>query len=144
MAVLHRFYCIFWLRNTRNSCFFYYNLLSVVLEKHVILIYVITFYFRVEKVEIPKVEGDVSTLPPPYTVRVLFLYGRNNCPLQFQKQDVSRLTLCVPMDSSFWFYTITLGWSFVYIEGSQVIISPQKLYFFLSEDRFCLSKQCRP
>ena len=76
-----------------------------------------------EKVEIPKVEGDVTTLPPPYTVRVLFLYGRNNCPLQFQKQDVSRLTLCVPMDSSFWFYTIHLGWSIVYIEWSQVIIS---------------------
>ena len=31
----------------------------------------------------------------------------------------------------------------VYIEGSQVIIS-QKYYFPFFEDRFCLSKQCRP
>ena len=35
------------------------------------------------------------------------------------------------MDSSFWFETINLGRSIVYIKGSQVIISKQK-YIFLS------------
>ena len=32
------------------------------------------------------------------------------------------------MDSSFWFYIIHLGWSIVYIEGSQVII-PKNIIF---------------
>ena len=32
-------------------------------------------------------------------------------------------TLCVPVDSSFWCYTIHLGWSIVYIQWSQVIIA---------------------
>ena len=31
------------------------------------------------------------------------------------------LTLYALMDSSFWFDAINLGWSIVYIEGSQVI-----------------------
>ena len=31
----------------------------------------------------------------------------------------------------------------VYIEGSQAIISKPQCVFFISEDRFCLSKQCR-
>ena len=31
--------------------------------------------------------------------------------------------LYAPMDSSFWFETINLGWSIVDIKGSQVIIS---------------------
>ena len=40
------------------------------------------------------------------------------------------------MDSSFWFETIKLGRSIVYIKGSQVIISKQKYISFLanSED----------
>ena len=33
------------------------------------------------------------------------------------------LTLYALMDSSFWFDIINFGWSTVYIEGSQVIIS---------------------
>ena len=33
------------------------------------------------------------------------------------------LTPYAPMDSSFWFDTINLGWFIVYIKGSQVIIS---------------------
>ena len=52
------------------------------------------------------------------------------------------------MDSSFWFYTIHLGWSIVY-NGSHNLIPPpphpQKKYcIHFSEDPFCLSKQCRP
>ena len=33
------------------------------------------------------------------------------------------LTHCILMDSGFWFDQISVGWSNVYIEGSQVIIS---------------------
>ena len=33
------------------------------------------------------------------------------------------------MDSSFWFDTINLGWSIVYIEGPNVIISPLYIQF---------------
>ena len=47
------------------------------------------------------------------------------------------LTLCVPMDSSLLFYIIHFGWSSVYMEGSQVIISKKILYF--SEDQSILS-----
>ena len=36
----------------------------------------------------PVVDGDVSSLPPHHVVRVVLIYGRNNCPLQFQKEDV--------------------------------------------------------
>ena len=41
--------------------------------------------------------------------------------------NASLITLSAPKDSSFWFYTIHLGWFIVYIEGSQVIIF--KIYF---------------
>ena len=34
------------------------------------------------------------------------------------------------MDSSFWFDAIILGWSIVYTEGSRIIISTLKMYFF--------------
>ena len=37
--------------------------------------------------------------------------------------DGNTLTLYALMDSSFWFDTINLGWSIVYIKGSQVKIS---------------------
>ena len=47
------------------------------------------------------------------------------------KKGVNKLTLYVPIDSSFWFYTVHFGWSTVYIEGSQVIIFQKILYFFL-------------
>ena len=40
-------------------------------------------------------------------------------------------TLYALMDSSFWFETINLRRSIVYIKGSQVIISKEKVYFFL-------------
>ena len=42
------------------------------------------------------------------------------------------------MDSSFWFGTINLGKSIVYIKGSQVIISKQK-YISFSEDILCVT-----
>ena len=42
------------------------------------------------------------------------------------------------MNSSFWFDTITLGWSFVCIEGSQVIIFKYNCISF-SEDVFVLA-----
>ena len=45
------------------------------------------------------------------------------------------LTLClVQMDSSLWFYTIHLGWSIVYIEGSQAIISKNIVFISLKID----------
>ena len=47
------------------------------------------------------------------------------------------------MDSSFWFETINLGKSIVYIKGSQVIISKQN-YISFSEDILCLSKHVDP
>ena len=52
------------------------------------------------------------------------------------------LTLYALMDSAFWFETINLGRSIVYIKGSQVTISKQK-YTSFSEDILCLSKRCR-
>ena len=45
------------------------------------------------------------------------------------------LTLCILMDSSFWLDTIYLGYSFVHIQGCQVIIF-QKSCILLSEDLF--------
>ena len=43
------------------------------------------------------------------------------------------------MDSSFYFYTITVQWSIIFIEGSHVIIS--KIYCIsFSEDLFCHKK----
>ena len=50
------------------------------------------------------------------------------------KKGVNELTLCVPIDSSFWFYTVHLGWSTVYLEGSQVIISKKYCIFSLKMD----------
>ena len=43
----------------------------------------------------------------------------------------------------FWFDTINLGWSIVYIKGSHVILSKCYCISF-SEDYFCLNNQCRP
>ena len=53
------------------------------------------------------------------------------------------LTLCVPMDSSFWFYTINLGQSIVYIEGVTGCNFPKILYFFL-EINFVLANSTEP
>ena len=47
------------------------------------------------------------------------------------------------MDSSFWFETINLGRSIVYIKGSQVIISKQK-YISFSEDIYVLANSLDP
>ena len=38
------------------------------------------------------------------------------------------ITLYAQMDSSFWFDAINLGWSIVYIEGSQVILYEQIVF----------------
>ena len=43
----------------------------------------------------------------------------------------STLTLCVPMEFPIKFDTVKLGWSMVSIEGSQDIIFPKILDFFL-------------
>ena len=48
-----------------------------------------------------------------------------------------------PMGYSIKFDTVRPGWSIVYIEGLQAIIS-QKYCIAFSEDQFCLSRQCRP
>lgn len=50
----------------------------------------------VEKVEIPPVEEDVSCLPPSHIVRLILIYGRNHCPLQFQKLDSFKLLTSSP------------------------------------------------
>ena len=46
------------------------------------------------------------------------------------------------MDSSYWFYTVDLGWSVVYIEGTQVIISTKYRYSFF-EDHFSLANSAQ-
>jgi hypothetical protein len=38
-------------------------------------------------IDLPVVE-DVSVLPPPYIVRVLMIYGRSHCPIEFTKKEV--------------------------------------------------------
>ena len=52
------------------------------------------------------------------------------------------LTICVPMDYSIWFYTIYLGWSSVYMEGSQVIIS--KKYCISLKIEFVVANSADP
>ena len=42
------------------------------------------------------------------------------------------LTLYALMDSSFWFDAINLGWSIVYTERSQVIISTKNVFLTLN------------
>ena len=63
---------------------------------------------------------------------------KQNC-----KYILISLTLCVPMKFPIKVDRIKPGWSILYIEGSQVIIS-KTYYISFSEDRFCQSKQCRP
>ena len=52
-------------------------------------------------------------------------------------------TLFRLMDFSIKFDTVKSGWSIVYIEGSQVIISKKKYCISFNEDGF-FSKQCTP
>ena len=48
------------------------------------------------------------------------------------------------MEFSIKLHTMKSGWSIEYIEGSHIIISKNKYCISFSEDRLCLSKQCRP
>ena len=52
---------------------------------------------------------------------------------------VARLTLYALMDSSFWFDTINFGWSIIYTEGSQVIISQKNIAFISLKIVFVLA-----
>ena len=61
----------------------------------------------------------------------------------WKRKQKTVLTLLRPMGYSIKFETVKSGWSIVYIEGLQVIISPKYCISF-SKDRFCLSRQCRP
>ena len=56
--------------------------------------------------------------------------------------DEAYLIHLSPMEFPIKFDTVESGWSILYFEGSQAIISKQDCISF-SEDRFCLSKQCR-
>ena len=47
------------------------------------------------------------------------------------------------MDSSFWFYTVHLGWSIVYIEGLQVILFKNIIFISLKID-FVLANSAEP
>ncbi|XP_061192764.1 BRISC and BRCA1-A complex member 1-like isoform X1 [Saccostrea echinata] len=49
-------------------------------------------------VPLPEVEGDVTILPPPYVVRMLFIYGRSNGLIEFHDKESYRL-----LDSSPYF-----------------------------------------
>ena len=56
--------------------------------------------------------------------------------------NYSPLTLCVPIDSSFWFYIINLGRFMAYTEGLEVIIPPPPPNFnFLFTDVECICEQ---
>lgn len=45
--------------------------------------------FSHQCVPLPEVEGDITILPPPYVVRMLFIYGRSNGLIEFRNKDVS-------------------------------------------------------
>ena len=62
-------------------------------------------------------------------IMCLDCYGDKIC-LNIISQYLS-LTLCRPIEFSIQFNKVKSGWSIIYIEGPQVIISPQKLYFSL-------------
>ena len=80
------------------------------------LIWKCTFFeYRVQKLEYAQYSHNMSLDQIRFLSAITLYY----------------LTVCVPMDSSIWFYTIHLGWSIVYTEGSQVLIS-KKYCFFLS------------
>ena len=48
------------------------------------------------------------------------------------------------MEASFWFDTVNMGWSIVYIEGSQVIFFPNKIAFFTLKIVFVLANSVDP
>ena len=45
-------------------------------------------FYRADKVELPHIDGDPEILPPPYTVRLVFIYGRSHSVLEFSKREV--------------------------------------------------------
>ncbi|XP_061192765.1 BRISC and BRCA1-A complex member 1-like isoform X2 [Saccostrea echinata] len=45
-------------------------------------------------VPLPEVEGDVTILPPPYVVRMLFIYGRSNGLIEFHDKEEIFDRLC--------------------------------------------------
>ena len=53
------------------------------------------------------------------------------------------LSLCVSMEFTIKFDMVTSGWSIIYTEGSQAIVS-RKYYISFSEDRFALAKSVDP
>ena len=48
------------------------------------------------------------------------------------------------MDSSLWFDAINLGWSIIYIKGSQIIISKNTIVFFSLKIIFVLANSVDP
>ena len=83
----------------------------------------------------------------PYMIRFAFLY---NCAaeiqMHFSNNFKNGLTICLtllrPMECSIKFDTVRSGWSIVYIEGSQVIISKKYLSFL--KINFVLAKSADP
>lgn len=49
---------------------------------------------RHQCVPLPELEGDTTILPPPYIVRMLFIYGRSNGLIEFRNKEVSDKSLC--------------------------------------------------
>lgn len=48
---------------------------------------------RHQCVPLPELEGDTTILPPPYIVRMLFIYGRSNGLIEFRNKEVSDKSL---------------------------------------------------
>lgn len=47
-----------------------------------------------DKVELPHIDGDPKVIPPPYCVRVILIYARSHCVLEFlNKQNYNILNL---------------------------------------------------
>ncbi|XP_063415219.1 BRISC and BRCA1-A complex member 1-like [Mytilus trossulus] len=57
------------------------------------------FDVLLKRLDLPAVEGDVSVTPPPYIVRVLMIYGRSHCPIEFRNKESFK-----QLDSSPYFF----------------------------------------
>ena len=57
---------------------------------------------------------------------------------------VNRLTICARMESSFWFDTINLGWSIVFIEGSEDKFYIKNIVFLSLKIVFVLTNSVYP
>ena len=64
------------------------------------------------------------------------------CKCSIRLLGINGLTLFSPMEFSIKAIYINSGWSIVYFEGSQVIISQTYCISFF-EYRYCLNKQCK-